>query len=119
MPESVAPSASPAATTISSSAPGSSHRLAPSQATALAVCDIAIDLLQKDRPLGPDDCLYDVGCGKGAFLIRAAQRTACGRLVGVEYDPHLVEVARQAVNDAGFGLTREGDARCFRRCGCG
>jgi SAM-dependent methyltransferase len=43
--------------------------------------------------VGPDDVLYDVGCGKGRVLA-VMSRLPFGQLVGVELDPGLAEVAR-------------------------
>ena len=81
----------------------SGNRLAPSQATVGPMCDIALDLLEEHSPIVSTDCIFDVGCGKGAFLLHAARRTPCEQLVGIEYDPHLVSVARRAAADAGYG----------------
>jgi len=39
------------------------------------------------------DTLFDLGCGDGAILVRAAQRTGC-RGIGVELDGELVAAAR-------------------------
>lgn len=88
-----------------------SNRLAPSQATVGPMCDIALDLLEADSPITADDRIFDVGCGKGAFLLHAARRTPCEQLVGIEYDPHLVSVARRAAAEAGFG-GEAGSADC-------
>jgi len=84
--------------------PGSvpSNRLAPSQATVTAICDIAIDMLNEQQAITADDVIFDVGCGKGAFLLRAAERTNVKQLVGIEYDPHLVSIARQAAFEHGY-----------------
>lgn len=54
------------------------------------VVDALLDLAQ----VGPEDVLYDLGCGDGRLLIRAAQRWGT-RGVGIDIDP-----ARIAQTDA-------------------
>jgi predicted RNA methylase len=44
------------------------------------------------------DTLFDVGCGDGAIVIRAAQRIGC-HSVGVELAPDLVDIARRNAAD--------------------
>lgn len=48
--------------------------------------------------VGPQDVVFDLGCGDGRLVVAAAQRGACG--VGIDIDPSLVarcqENARQA-----------------------
>lgn len=43
--------------------------------------------------LRPGDTFLDVGCGKGRVLV-AAQRYGC-KVIGVEYNPELVDIARR------------------------
>ncbi|MBI4699733.1 MAG: class I SAM-dependent methyltransferase [Deltaproteobacteria bacterium] len=50
--------------------------------------------------LGPDDVLFDLGCGDGRIVIEAARRHGC-RGVGIELDPALVEQSRQNARAAG------------------
>ena len=57
----------------------------------------ACDLLA----LGPNDRVFDVGCGDGRFLIEAAKRGAAG--VGFEIDANRAEEARSAAAAAGVG----------------
>jgi SAM-dependent methyltransferase len=49
-----------------------------------------------------DDVVYDLGCGDGRIVIAAAKVYGC-RAVGVELQPHLVELARRNAADAGVG----------------
>ncbi len=58
-----------------------------------------------------DDVIYDLGCGDARFLVTAAKKYGC-RGVGYEIQPHVAEIARARVKDAGVsGLVeiREGD----------
>jgi SAM-dependent methyltransferase len=45
-------------------------------------------------PAGPDDVVYDVGCGMGRVLCVFARR-GVKRCVGIEIDPELAEIARE------------------------
>ncbi len=55
--------------------------------------------------VGPDDVVYDLGCGDGRIVVAAAKRGARG--VGVESDPALVERARTRAEYEGVsGRTR-------------
>lgn len=42
----------------------------------------------------PDDLLYDLGCGDGRIVVRAAEKYGC-RAVGFDIDPERVEEARE------------------------
>jgi SAM-dependent methyltransferase len=44
---------------------------------------------------GPRDVVLDLGCGKGRPMVQIARRFAVDRVVGVEYDAALAEVARE------------------------
>lgn len=79
-----------------------SNRLAPSQATVTAMCDLAIELLQNNRNITEQDVVFDLGCGKGAFLNQVARKTLCQRIVGIEYNQRLVKIARQTASREGF-----------------
>jgi SAM-dependent methyltransferase len=46
-----------------------------------------------------DDVIYDLGSGDGRIVILAAQKYGA-RGVGIEIDPHLVEISRQVARDA-------------------
>lgn len=49
--------------------------------------------------VGPDDTVYDLGCGDGRIAIAAARRGA--HAVGIELDPELAAKARAAAAAAG------------------
>lgn len=70
-------------------------RLAPFNPTPSCAVTQALDALT----VGPNDVLYDLGCGDGRVLLAAAARGA--RAIGVEYDVQLVEKARKHVDEAG------------------
>jgi 2-polyprenyl-3-methyl-5-hydroxy-6-metoxy-1,4-benzoquinol methylase len=47
--------------------------------------------------LRPTDCVLDVGCGNGTFVVRAARE--CRRIVGMEYDPRNLAVAARMARE--------------------
>ena len=49
--------------------------------------------------VGPNDVVYDLGCGDGRIVINAAQRGARG--VGVDIDPDLIRQAQRLAERAG------------------
>jgi ribosomal protein L11 methylase PrmA len=49
---------------------------------------------------GPDDVVYDLGCGDGRIVIAAAERFGA-RGVGLDIDPALIERARANAKAAG------------------
>lgn len=62
----------------------------------------AVDKLLDMARVGPDDVVYDLGCGDGRFLITAAKKHGC-RGAGFEIQPHVAALARQKVAEAGVG----------------
>jgi SAM-dependent methyltransferase len=70
--------------------------------TPMAVVDVMLDLAQVSK----DDLLYDLGCGDGRIVVRAATRFGC-RGVGVDLDPQRVTEAREnAEREKVSALTR-------------
>ncbi|MEM0979669.1 MAG: class I SAM-dependent methyltransferase [Cyanobacteria bacterium P01_H01_bin.58] len=61
------------------------------------VVDALLDLAQ----VGPEDILYDLGCGDGRLLIRAAQRWGT-RGVGIDIDPVRIAQAQAMVKAHGL-----------------
>jgi SAM-dependent methyltransferase len=60
--------------------------------------------------VGPDDVVYDLGCGDGRIVIEAAKRGA--RAVGIDLDPQRIREARANARAAGVEDRvefREGD----------
>lgn len=55
-------------------------------------------VLQAAR-LGPEDVLWDLGCGDGVVLIEAARRCGC-RCVGLDIDGPCIAAARQRAREA-------------------
>lgn len=62
--------------------------------------------------LAEGETVADLGCGDGQVLVAAAERGA--RAVGVESDPEMAELARQALDETGLeGEVVEGDLFAF------
>jgi len=71
-----------------------SPRFGPSPQTA-------IDASLRGLALGPDDVLYDLGCGDGRVLLQAARLYGC-RCIGIEKDRETATLARDKVKEAGW-----------------
>lgn len=76
----------PAADAQTETAP---HLDVPYVPTPIAVVDAMLDLAKVAR----EDTVYDLGCGDGRIVIRAASRFGC-RGVGVDLNPERVSEAR-------------------------
>ena len=63
---------------------------APFVKTPEATVDLMLELAKPKRT----DLLYDLGCGDGRIVVRAAKRYGC-RAVGFDIDPRRVEEARE------------------------
>lgn len=61
--------------------------------------DRVIEAMLKLANIGPDDVLYDLGCGDGRIVITAARSYGI-RAIGVELDPLRVADAMEAAADA-------------------
>jgi SAM-dependent methyltransferase len=64
--------------------------LAPFVPTPMDVVDRMLELAE----LGPEDVLYDLGCGDGRIVITAARKYGC-RGVGVDIDPARIRESRE------------------------
>ena len=51
-------------------------------------------------PVGPDDRVLDVGCGRGAFIVELAARSGC-RAVGLDIDAGVIDAARSYAGERG------------------
>lgn len=78
-------------------APAAPHLDAPWVPSAPAVIRVMLDV----AAVGPDDVVYDLGCGEGEIVIAAALRGARG--VGVDLDPARIANAR--IHAARAGVT--------------
>ena len=76
--------------------PGSERSLAPFVATPTDVVERMLSL----AGVGPNDVVYDLGCGDGRIVIAAAQKFGA-RGVGVDIDPRLINQAEAAARAAG------------------
>ena len=63
--------------------------------TPMPVVDAMLDLAN----VGKSDLLYDLGCGDGRIVVRAASRFGC-RGVGVDLDPQRVKEANENARTA-------------------
>ena len=70
--------------------------LAPSSATPTDVIDRMLTMAR----VGPNDVVYDLGCGDGRIVIAAAMKFGA-RGVGVDIDPMLVARAQAEARAAG------------------
>jgi SAM-dependent methyltransferase len=71
-------------------------RLAPFVVTPLDVVERMLTL----AAVGPQDVVYDLGCGDGRVVIMAAQKFGA-RGVGIDIDPVLVARANASAREAG------------------
>jgi SAM-dependent methyltransferase len=69
---------------------------APYIPTAEAIVDRMLELAE----VGPDDVVYDLGCGDGRILVTAAKRYGC-RCFGFDIDPERVAEARENAKQNG------------------
>lgn len=60
-----------------------------------------VDVLLNLAQVGPEDVLYDLGCGDGRLLIRAAQRWGT-RGVGIDIDPARIAQTNAIVKAHGL-----------------
>jgi SAM-dependent methyltransferase len=54
----------------------------------------ALSLIFKDEPIGPDDVLVDLGCGKGRLMNWWLGRGLHNQIVGLEIDPEIAAHTR-------------------------
>jgi len=59
-----------------------------------------VDAMLRMAEVGPDDVVYDLGCGDGRIIISAAARFGA-RGVGIDLDPRRIEEANAAARSAG------------------
>lgn len=58
-----------------------------------------IEAMLDTAGVGPNDIVYDLGCGDGRIVVAAAKRGA--RAVGIDIDPQRITEARQRAADEG------------------
>ncbi|MEK1854015.1 MAG: class I SAM-dependent methyltransferase [Phyllobacterium sp.] len=69
----------------------------------------AADLIDRARPK-PGEAALDIACGTGAVTRLAAERMASGRVVGVDFNPGMLAVARSVPNSGASIEWLEGNA---------
>jgi uncharacterized protein (TIGR03000 family) len=62
--------------------------------------DDIVDEMSKLAKIGKDDVVWDLGCGDAVMLIRPIQKFGAKLGVGVEYDPKVMEIAKENVKKA-------------------
>lgn len=78
--------------------------LAPPCQSELGVVHDILNLANAHRSIGPNDILFDLGCGDGRICIEAARRFGC-KAVGCELEDFLVTKFRRNIQK--FGLEGE------------
>lgn len=61
--------------------------------------DAVIEAMLDTAGVGPNDIVYDLGCGDGRIVVAAAKRGA--RAVGIDIDPQRITEAKQRAADEG------------------
>jgi SAM-dependent methyltransferase len=61
---------------------------------------VVVERMLQLANVGPDDVVYDLGCGDGRLVITAAQKFGA-RGVGIDIDPARIEESRQNARNAG------------------
>jgi len=61
--------------------------------------DAVIEAMLDTAGVGPNDIVYDLGCGDGRIVVAAAKRGA--RAVGIDIDPQRIIEAKQRAADEG------------------
>ncbi len=75
---------------------GKPENLSGFSPTRMAVVDQMLELGE----VGPQDVVYDLGCGDGRIVVRAAQQFGA-RGVGIDIDPERIREARARAREAG------------------
>jgi len=61
-----------------------------------------VDAMLKVAKVGPNDVVYDLGCGDGRIVVTAAQKFGA-RGVGIDIDPQRIKEANENVQKNGVG----------------
>ncbi len=69
--------------------------------------ELVIDAMLKAAKVGPNDVVYDLGCGDGRIVVAAAKLGA--RAVGIDIDPQRIKEAKE--NAAKNGVTGKAQFR--------
>ena len=81
---------------MESSTTNSSNKLAPFNPSSAPAIQQCLDLIQP----GPDDIVYDIGCGDGRCLVEIARRGRCKKVIGIEWDPVLTQRAQARIEQS-------------------
>ena len=69
--------------------------------------DVVIDAMLDAAKVGPNDVVYDLGCGDGRIVVAAAKRGA--RAIGIDIDPQRIREANE--NAAANGVVGKAQFR--------
>lgn len=75
------------------------HSVAPFVPTPVNVVRRMLNL----AAVGPDDVVYDLGCGDGRILFMAIEEFEAERAVGYDINPSMVEPLRERIENSGLG----------------
>ncbi len=75
------------------------YNVAPYVPTPYSVVKNMLKLVQA----GPDDVVYDLGCGDGRILFVAVEEFGVGKAVGYDLNPTMCQSVRRKVEENGLG----------------
>jgi len=62
-----------------------------------------VEQMLKLAKVGPNDVVYDLGCGDGRLVVAAAKQFGARKAVGIDIDPERIEESTRSVKEAGVG----------------
>ncbi len=65
--------------------------------------EVVVDRMLQLANVGPDDVVYDLGCGDGRIVLQALAKYNVKKAVGIEIREDLVKVARSKINELSLG----------------
>jgi precorrin-6B methylase 2 len=60
-----------------------------------------VEQMLKLAKVGPNDVVYDLGCGDGRLVVAAVKQFGASRAVGIDIDPERIEESTRNVKEAG------------------
>jgi ubiquinone/menaquinone biosynthesis C-methylase UbiE len=65
--------------------------------------EAVVEAMLKAAKVGPNDVVYDLGCGDGRIVVSAVRDFGAKRGIGVDIDPERIREARENVKQAKVG----------------